>query len=108
LSHDIASAGLAPRWARGIIGAMKREAPDPPRPQAARNPLSPKKLLLSKWTAVAPRDKEKHFVVVRVLEPVAPALRIEEVELQAVHSGRVQVLPWRELKDASRWRQGWV
>lgn len=73
-----------------------------------RNPLSPKKLLLSKWTAVAPLNKEKHFVVVSVVEPLPPAVRIEQVELQAVHSGRTQVLPWRELTDATRWRQGWV
>ncbi len=73
-----------------------------------RNPLSPKKLLLSKWTAVAPRDREKHFVVVAVLEPVPPEVRVDEVDLQAVHSGRIQRLHWRELTDASRWRQGWV
>jgi tryptophan-rich hypothetical protein len=73
-----------------------------------RNPLSPKKLLLSKWTAVTPRDKEKHFVVVRVIEPDPPELRVDQVELQAVHSGRSQLLHWRDLTDASRWRQGWV
>jgi hypothetical protein len=32
---------------------------------ARRNRLSPKKLLLSKWTAVQPLNREKHFVVVR-------------------------------------------
>ena len=36
---------------------------------ARRNLLSPKKLLLSKWTAVQPLNREKHFVVVRVIEP---------------------------------------
>ncbi len=84
-------------------------APPPlPRPSAApKNRLSPKKLLLSKWTAVAPRQKEKHFVVLRVLEPEPPATRIEQVELQAVHSGRSFLLPWRELTDGSQWRQGW-
>jgi tryptophan-rich hypothetical protein len=70
--------------------------------------LSPKKLLLSKWTAVAPRRREKHFVVLRVLRPEAPATRIDEVELQAVHSGRCFVLPWRALSDPDHWRQGWV
>jgi tryptophan-rich hypothetical protein len=72
------------------------------------NPLSPKKLLLTKWTAVAPQQREKHFVVLRVLLPEPPAARIDEVELQAVHSGRCFVLPWRELTDAVRWRQGWL
>ncbi len=79
-----------------------------PRTRAPKNPLSPKKLLLSKWTAVAPRHKEKHFVVIRVVEPEPPEVRIEQVELEAVHSKRAFVLHWRELTDASQWRQGWV
>ena len=87
--------------------------PKPPTTAAApaaappKNRLSPKKLLLSKWTAAAPHHKEKHFVVVRVVEPEPPATRIELVELQAVHSGRCFLLPWRELTDGSQWRQGW-
>jgi tryptophan-rich hypothetical protein len=76
-----------------------------PRP---KNPLSPKKLLHSKWTAVTPVAKEKHFLVVRVVLPELPAVRVEQVELQAVHSQRTFLLPWRELTDATRWRQGWV
>ena len=73
-----------------------------------KNPLSPKKLLLSKWTAVSPTEKEKHFVVTRVVVPDPPALRIEWVEIEAVHSGRSSMLRWRDLADGSRWRQGWV
>jgi tryptophan-rich hypothetical protein len=73
-----------------------------------RNSLSPKKLLLGKWTAVAPTHKEKHFVVTRVVEPEPPEVRIEWVELQAVHSGRTSLLQWRDLTDAALWRQGWV
>jgi tryptophan-rich hypothetical protein len=72
------------------------------------NPLSPQKLLLSKWTAVQPMNREKHFLVVRVIEPEPPAVRIEQIELQAVHSGRVRQLHWRELTDRQVWRQGWV
>ena len=55
-----------------------------------------------------PSHREKHFVVLRVIEPEPPSTRIEQVELQAVHSGRVSLLHWRELTDASLWRQGWV
>lgn len=73
-----------------------------------RNPLSPKKLLHTKWTAVTPLRKEKHFLVTRVLLPELPGTRIDAVELQAVHTLRSFVLPWRELTDATRWRQGWV
>ena len=73
-----------------------------------KNPLSPKKLLLTKWTAVTPRNREKHFVVLRVIEPEPPSIRVEQVELQAVHTSQVYLLHWRELTDASLWCQGWV
>jgi tryptophan-rich hypothetical protein len=69
--------------------------------------LNPAKLPLSKWTAVAPVRREKHFIVTRLLEAEPPAVRPEWVELEAVHSGRSRVLPWRELLDAERWLQGW-
>ncbi len=74
----------------------------------ARSRLSPKKLLQTKWTAVAPRRKEKHFVVTKVIEPLIDGAAVEFVELEAVHSGRVQRLAWRELTDAAVWRQGWA
>ncbi len=75
----------------------------PPRPR-----INPRKLLLSKWTATTPRDKEKHFLVTRLVPPLAPSEAVELVELEAVHSGRSQVLSWRELADVSLWRQGWL
>ncbi|OBV39281.1 TIGR02450 family Trp-rich protein [Janthinobacterium psychrotolerans] len=74
----------------------------------ARNPLSANKLLNSKWTAALPVNKEKHFIVIKVIEPDTPGAPVTEVELQAVHSQRIQTLPWRALRDASVWRQGWV
>ena len=40
--------------------------------QAPSNTLSPKKLLHTKWTAVVPRNKEKPFLVTKVIEPVPP------------------------------------
>jgi len=80
---------------------MTAERTPPPR-------LDPKKLLLSKWTAVVPRGKELHFLVSKVIEPDPPGAKIESVEIEAVHSRRVFTLPWRELKDRSQWRQGWL
>lgn len=77
-------------------------------PAPTRNPLSPKKLPLSKWTAVTPRHKERHFIVTRVVLPEPPATRIELVELEAVHSRRSVVLQWRDLTDGAVWRRGWV
>ena len=77
-------------------------------PARTKSRVSPKKLLLSKWTAVTPLDKEKHFVVIRVIEPELPAVRIDQVEIEAIHSRRTFLLPWRELTDSGQWRQGWV
>ncbi|MGK5025358.1 TIGR02450 family Trp-rich protein [Janthinobacterium sp. RB2R34] len=74
----------------------------------ARNPLNANKLLHSKWTAAAPADKEKHFMVIKVLEPDTPGAAVTHVELQAVHSQRIQTMSWRALRDAAVWRQGWV
>lgn len=79
-----------------------------PGPHARKNPLSPKKLLLTKWTAVKPRNREKHFVVTRVIELEPPSMRVEQIELEAIHSKQVSLLHWRELTEASLWRQGWV
>ncbi len=69
---------------------------------------SPKKLLLSKWTAVAPVNKEKHFLVTKLLEPMVPGGNIMHVELEAVISKRVSTLAWRDLTDTRLWRRGWV
>jgi tryptophan-rich hypothetical protein len=72
------------------------------------NPLNPKKLLLTKWTAVTPLAKQKHFLVSRVIQPAMPTEPIELVEIEAVFSKATQVIAWRELQDDSVWRQGWV
>ena len=69
--------------------------------------LSPQKLRLSKWTAVTPLNKEKHFMVVELVEPAQEGGAIVAVVLEAVHSRRRQTMPWRELSDAANWRQGW-
>ena len=45
------------------------------------NPLNPKKLLLTKWTAVQPVAKQKHFLVSRVIQPELPTDPIEQVEI---------------------------
>lgn len=69
--------------------------------------INPKKLLLSKWTAASPRNKEKHFIVTQLIEPEPPDIKIELIELEAVYSRRSVILAWRELTDASQWLQGW-
>lgn len=68
--------------------------------------LNPEKLLLSKWTAAAPQNKEKHFLVVALGRP-APDAPVETVTLEAVYTRRQRQLPWRALRDAAQWLQGW-
>jgi tryptophan-rich hypothetical protein len=70
--------------------------------------LNPKKLLLTKWTAVKPLAKQKHFLVSRVILPEVPADPIQLVEIESVFSKATQVIAWRELQNESVWRQGWV
>ena len=82
--------------------------PDAAHASRPKTRVSPKKLLLSKWTAVTPLHKEKHFVVIRVIQPELPDVRIEQVEVEAIHSRRTFLVHWRELTDAGQWRQGWV
>jgi tryptophan-rich hypothetical protein len=71
------------------------------------NPLSPKKLLLSKWTAVHPTHKEKHFLVSKVILPELPDAPIEFVELEAVINGKTRQIAWRDLSNSEVWLQGW-
>ena len=72
------------------------------------NPLNPKKLLLTKWIAVKPVAKQKHFLVSRVIQPEQPTDPIVSVEIEAVFSKATQVIAWRERQDEGVWRQGWV
>ncbi len=69
--------------------------------------LHPKKLLLTKWTAVTPIDRQKHFLVVEVLLPDDPDGAIETIEIEAVMTKARQQIAWRSLRDESLWRQGW-
>jgi tryptophan-rich hypothetical protein len=72
---------------------------------AARHRLNPAKLLLSKWTAVAPVNREKHFIVTELIRDEED--RILSIELQAVLTRRVEQMPWQALQDTGRWQTGW-
>ena len=76
--------------------------------RAPGNRVDRKKLLLSKWTAVAPVGKNKHFLVSALVLPDPPGGLLEWVDIEAVHSGATQRIRWRSLCDRNCWRQGWV
>ncbi len=47
-------------------------------------------------------------MVIKLITPVLPLTQIELVKLEALHSKRSFVLPWRELNDKDYWIQGWL
>ena len=68
--------------------------------------INPNKLLLSKWTTAVPQNKEKHFLVTKLLRDELEV--VIGCELEAVLTQRTQTLDWRALQDESCWRQGWL
>ncbi|KQQ30947.1 hypothetical protein ASF61_17060 [Duganella sp. Leaf126] len=69
--------------------------------------LNPDKLLRSKWTAVTPTNREKHFIVTAVIKPDVPGTEVDMITMEAVLTRRSFEVRWRELNDSSLWLQGW-
>ncbi|HDZ37217.1 MAG TPA: TIGR02450 family Trp-rich protein [Marinobacter sp.] len=69
------------------------------------NKINLNKLLHSKWTAINPVNKEKHFLVTE--------LKFDEEDnvvhclIEAVISNRSEPINWTELKNSDTWLQGW-
>lgn len=68
----------------------------------------PKKLANSKWTAVVPQQREKHFIVVAVEVDAEDVQLIRQVTLEAVLSKRQFTLHWKTLSDTAQWQPGWL
>jgi tryptophan-rich hypothetical protein len=69
------------------------------------NRLNPGKLLLSKWTAAQPKNREKHFLVTELFRDEDGT--VLAVELQAVLTQRSERIDWQILKDSNTWLLGW-
>jgi len=69
------------------------------------NRINPKKLLNSKWTAVNPTKKEKHFLITDVEFDEEGIVILCCIE--AVFTKRSESIDWRNLKDESYWLAGW-
>jgi tryptophan-rich hypothetical protein len=69
------------------------------------NRLNPDKLLMSKWTAPQPRQRERHFLVTRLIRTEDET--IVGCELEAVINKNTYEIDWRELQDPNRWVMGW-
>lgn len=69
------------------------------------NRFNPAKLHNSKWTAVKPVNREKHFLVSEIeFEEDGSVL---SCTLEAVLSNKQYAIDWTELKNAETWIQGW-
>jgi tryptophan-rich hypothetical protein len=68
--------------------------------------VNPRKLLLSKWTARQPRQREKHFLVTELHRDEEG--NVLAVELQAVLTRRSERIDWHQLEDGEHWQMGWI
>ena len=69
------------------------------------NRINPEKLQLSKWTALDPQRRQKHFMVTRLLR--GEDHQVIACELEAVIDHQSYRIDWHELQDESRWAMGW-
>ena len=69
------------------------------------NTVSPKKLLNSKWTAIHPVNKEKHFLITEVEFNEEGA--VIHCLMEAVITRRSFPIQWRDLHDGNKWINGW-
>lgn len=70
------------------------------------NLFNPRKLMLSKWTALHPERKEKHFMVTKLYWDEEKQLVIN-VDLEAVMTKNIYNLSPEDLKSKDKWMQGW-
>ena len=71
-----------------------------------RNPVNRGKLPNSKWTAVRPVNREKHFLILDWVRD-ADGNPTDHVQIEAVLTHVVREMFWRELEDPEIWRVGW-
>lgn len=67
--------------------------------------INPKKLLNSKWTAVKPVNKEKHFLITEL--ELTEEGEVDSCVIEAIISNRQEAIEWTVLKNNDIWLQGW-
>lgn len=74
------------------------------------NKVVSKKLLNTKWTAANPVNKEKHFIVVEIVKPddLEEWVDFEFIKIEAVYSKSIYQIAWKDLRDSTKWQQGWL
>jgi len=69
------------------------------------NQISPKKLLHSKWTKTIVQNKERHFVVSKVVYDEEN--NVVQCLIKAVISKSEYEINWRDLRCQEHWQFGW-
>lgn len=67
--------------------------------------INPNKLLNSKWTAITPKHREKHFIVTDV--EFDEEGMVIACTLEAIISKRAEPIEWKVLTNNKLWNQGW-
>ena len=68
------------------------------------NKINPQKLLNSKWIAVSPTNKKKHFNVFEI--ELDKENLVVSWAIEAVMTKRCIAINWHDLKD-NNWLHGW-
>ncbi len=69
------------------------------------NQINPAKLRNSKWTAVKPINREKHFLVSEVEYDEGGS--VMSCVIESVLSRKEYPIDWLDLKNEETWVQGW-
>ncbi len=48
------------------------------------------------------------FAMIKVVLPEPPVEKIEWIEIEAVYTKHTRTIRWRDLRDITVWRQGWL
>ena len=70
--------------------------------------INHKKLLNTKWTAINPQNKEKHFIVTKVEVSENDPQKIISITMTACMTNKNYQKDYQELNDTNKWKQGWV
>lgn len=56
----------------------------------------------SKWTAVSPAGKEKHFIVTNLTD-----MKQQRCQIEAIMTKNRYLIDWHDLQDEAIWQTGW-
>jgi tryptophan-rich hypothetical protein len=65
--------------------------------------INPEKQLMTKWTAVEPKRKERHFIVTKLIRLTDETFVVACMLEAAINKNNYE-MDWRELKDTKTWK----